>query len=89
MQKYKLFVNILAKSDNLFGLKNYTTNFKKLYYRFFPRVGFFFVQIQQAGVTTGDGRSSSSPRRASPLTMIAFSVHRTSNLCHAQNAISS
>jgi hypothetical protein len=32
MQKYKLFVNILAKSDKLFGLKNYTTNFKKLYY---------------------------------------------------------
>lgn len=32
MQKYKLFVNILAKFYNLFGLKNYTTNFKKLYY---------------------------------------------------------
>lgn len=76
MQKQKLFVNILAKSDNLFGLKNYTTNFRKLYYRFFPRVGFFFVQIQQAGVTTGDGRSSSSPTSSSFICLHPLEVSR-------------
>ncbi len=58
-------------------LKNYTTDFRKIILPIFPPFESFCVRIQQAGVTTGDGRSDSQD---SPFIETVLSIPRISSL---------